>query len=496
MLGAVYLGSAILAAGQAAPASDPLEALRVQMEQLRVSMNEMNDQLAGARRESQELRRELQAVREQLDVVGSQSAAASGSGRPSEQSRSLDDRVAALAEDQQLQSAKVEDQYQTKVESGSKYRLRLSGLVLFNVLSTHGAVDNLDSPRMANAKVPGESNGSFAATARQSQFSLDVHGPEWRGAKTSGDATFDFFGGFPSNPEGVTSGLVRLRTAKLALDWAKTSIVAGQDTPFFSPLSPTSLASTAYPALSSAGNIWTWTPQVRVERRIPLSERTTAILQGGILDPLTGEPPAEYNRMPTAGEASRAPAYAMRFGLQRTAQERLATIGAGAYYSRQNWGFGRSVDSWAATMDWDLPLGRWFSVSGEAYRGRAIAGLGAGVSGSVLFAGPSSVSTSSVLPLESAGGWSQLKFKPLERIEFNAAFGEDYPFHFGLRFLSIGQIVQGLPVSRNKSGFFNAIYQPRSSLLFSVEYRRLWTSSFDGPMRVADQVSVSSGIVF
>ena len=242
--------------------------------------------------------------------------------------------------------------------------------------------------------------------------------------------------------------------------------------------------------------MWTWTPQVRVEHRIALSDRTKVILQGGILDPLTGELPAEYNRVPTAGEASRVPAYAMRLGLQRTAQERVATIGAGAYYSRQNWGFGRSVDSWAATMDWDLPLGHWFSLSGEAYRGRAIAGLGAGVSGSVLFAGPSSVSTSSVLPLESAGGWSQLKFKPLERIEFNAAFGEDYPFHAGLSRLSIGQSVQGLPVSRNKSGFFNVIYQPRSSLLFSVEYRRLWTSSFYGPMRVADQVSVSSGIMF
>ena len=134
---------------------------------------------------------------------------------------SLDDRVAALAEDQQLLSAKVEDQYQTKVESGSKYRVRLSGLVLLNVFSTRGAVDNLDLPKMANAKAPGESNGSFAATARQSLLSLDVHGPQWRGAKTSGDVTFDFFGGFPSNPEGVTAGLVRLRTAKICFGLAE-----------------------------------------------------------------------------------------------------------------------------------------------------------------------------------------------------------------------------------------------------------------------------------
>lgn len=493
--GSLYLGLTLLAAGQPAP-SDPLEALRAEMQQLRVTLKEMNYQLAGTRRESQDLRRELEAVRRQLDGVRSQPAAARAGDSPPDQNRSREDQVAALAEDQQLLAAKVEDQYQTKVESGSKYHLRLSGLVLFNVFSTRGAVDNLDFPKMANAKAPGDSNGSFSATARQSLLSLDVAGPQWRGAKTSGDVTFDFFGGFPSNPEGVTSGLVRLRTAKVALDWVNTSIVAGQDTPFFSPLSPTSLASTAYPALSSTGNLWTWTPQVRVEHRIAVSDVTKVILQGGILDPLTGELPAEYNRIATAGEASRAPAYAMRLGLQHVVRDRPATIGAGGYYSRQNWGFGRNVDSWAATTDWDLPLGRLWSLSGEAYRGRAIGGLGGGVSGSVLFTNTSPVPISSVLPLESAGGWSQLKFKPLERIEFNAAFGEDYPFHSALQRLLAARIIDGSIASRNASGFFNVIYQPRSTLLFSVEYRRLWTSRFIDPKQVADQVSVSSGIVF
>jgi hypothetical protein len=321
-------------------------------------------------------------------------------------------------------------------------------------------------------------------------------GPQWKGAKISGDVSFDFFGGFPSNSEGVTSGVVRLRTARISLDWANTSIVAGQESPFFSPLSPTSLASTAYPALSSSGNLWTWTPQVRVEHRIAVAERSKVILQGGILDPLTGELPTEYNRVPTAGEASRAPGYALRLAFERTAGQRTATFGAGTYYSRQNWGFGRSVNAWAATTDWDLPLGRWFSLSGEMYRGRAIGGLGGGVSGSVLFAGLPSVSASSVLPLESVGGWSQLKFKPLERIEFNLAFGEDYPFRIGLSRLLAAGLVGGAASSRNASGFFNVVYQPRSNFLFSVEYRRLWTSSFTDPRQSATQLSVSSGIIF
>jgi hypothetical protein len=348
---------------------------------------------------------------------------------------------------------------------------------------------------MANARAAGDSSGSFAATVRQSLFTLDVAGPQWGGAKTRGDVTFDFFGGFPSNPEGVTAGQVRLRTAKVSLDWANTSIVAGQDGPFFSPLSPSSLASTAYPAFASTGNLWTWTPQVRVEHRIALSDATKLILQGGILDPLTGQLPAEYDRIPTAGEASRVPAFAMRIGMEHLANERPTSIGAGAYYSRQDWNFGRNVDSWAATVDWNLAMGRWFALSGEAYRGRAIGGLGGGISNSVLFAGSSAESSAVAFPMESAGGWSQLKFKPVDRLEFNAAYGQDYSFLAGVRSFSIGPMIGGTPVTRNQSGFFNVIYQPRSILLFSIEYRRLSTS-FSGPKLNADRISISSGIVF
>jgi len=41
---------------------------------------------------------------------------------------------------QDLLAAKVEDQYQSKVESASKYRVRLSGIALMNLFSNQGAV--------------------------------------------------------------------------------------------------------------------------------------------------------------------------------------------------------------------------------------------------------------------------------------------------------------------------------------------------------------------
>jgi hypothetical protein len=40
---------------------------------------------------------------------------------------------------------------------------------------------------------------------------------------------------------GISTGIARLRTGTVRFDWTNTSIIAGQDQLFFSPLAPTSL---------------------------------------------------------------------------------------------------------------------------------------------------------------------------------------------------------------------------------------------------------------
>ncbi len=116
------------------------------------------------------MRQQLEAMRQELNAIrnpqGSPAATAD---------------VKNVVEEQELLKAKVEDQYQTKVESGSKYHVRLSGIVLMNAFSTRGSVDNLDLPRIAIPRVPGDSNGAFAASARQSRVNLEVFGPAWQG---------------------------------------------------------------------------------------------------------------------------------------------------------------------------------------------------------------------------------------------------------------------------------------------------------------------------
>ena len=500
-------------AQQANSASDLLRGFEAQVRALSSSLSELHAEMERSRAEALELRQELQQTREQVTdlknelektradtSIGLVSRAAApdadqGASPP------VEPRVAKMEEEQQLLGAKVEDQYQTKVESGSKYRVKLSGMVLLNVFTNRGITDNLDLPAQARPIQPQQTNASFGATIRQSLLGLELFGPEVAGAKTKADIQADFAGGLPSATDGVTLGVVRLRTGGLRLDWPRTSVVAGQYAPFFSPLSPTSLATVAYPALADSGNLWTWTPQVEIEHRFSLSEASSLSVQGGILDPLTGEPPPDpFYRMPSAGEQAGQPAYAARVAWTHGPSNRPLTVGVGGYYERQNWGFGRIVDAWAGTADWRLPLGPWFSLTGEFYRGRAIGGLGAAEGRSVLFSGDPTLPQTLVRGLHTTGGWAQLKFAPLERVEFNAAFGEDLPSSADLtRFaqpLTNTYVDLDTAIGRNESAFFNSIYHLRSNLLLSAEYRRIRTPEVYPSLPTVNQVSFGAAVLF
>jgi hypothetical protein len=494
------------AANQAALAESVHE-LQSEIKELRSAVAELRSEAAQYHAETLALRQELQVARGQTSNNTAEKSSnpswqtpAAGYSETSAQAASgveqnTPQTPPTLEEQIQLLNGKVDDQYQTKVESASKYRVRLSGIVLFNLFSNRGNVDNADFPHLVVPQTDYHLNGSFGGTLRQSLLGLEVFGPKLAGARTSGDVQFDFAGGFNSQaPNGVTSGLVRLRTATLHLDWARASVVAGQDALFFAPLSPTSLASFAEPALAYSGNLWDWIPQVRVERRFQFSGDSMLTLQAGILDPITEQRPASsFYRVAQAGEASAQPGIGSHLGWSRLAFGQPLTLGVGGYYSRQNWGLGRTVDSWVGISDWNLPLGRLVSVSGEFYRGRAIGGLGGGIGYSVLMdaANP----TGPLQPLDDIGGWSQLKFKPLAKLEFNAAVGQDSVFGSDLRAFP-AVIPYFNQLERNRGGFVNFIYRPRSDLLFSMEYRRLETSALAESNNSANHVNLSMGILF
>jgi hypothetical protein len=496
-------------AGAGTPALNSPEELGEQIQELCTALRLMRAEVSEARVEVMELRQDLKSAKEQLVAIKSElpptavQAPAQAPTVPSTtadrqaEGPQLDTRVSKLEEEQQLLNAKVDDQYQSKVESGSKYRVRLSGMALFNAFTTRGATNNFDVPDYATPHYGSEPNAGFGATARQSLVGLEMFGPTVAGARSSAEIQMDFFGGFPETSYGITTGLVRLRTAGLRLDWENTSLVAGQEAPFFSPLSPTSLVSVANPALASAGNLWVWTPQIFIEHRITLTEGSSVWLQGGLMDPLTGQLPADsYDRAPETGENSGQPAYAARAAWAHGSPFGPVSIGAGGYYERQNWGFGRMVDAWAGTADWSVPFSHRLSLTGEFYRGRAIGGLGAAEGRSIAFSGELDDLHTVIHAPNSTGGWGQLKFMALPKLEFNGAFGEDFSPTPGLKYTTPEEGYDSLPIGRNQSVFVNGIYHLRSNLIFSLEYRRLRTAETQPGLFTANQVGLGAAALF
>ena len=477
-----------------------LQALQGQVHELKDLVLQLQQQTVASRAEITRLREELEARHSAAENATADEPSPAYGGATTAQ---LEQRLDHVEEDQQLLSGKVDDQYQTKVESASKYRVRLSGIVLFNLFGNSGQVDNQDVPTFAAPSYPGNSSGSVGGTLRQSILGLETFGPEIWGARTSASINFDFGGGLPATNNGVDAGLLQLRTAAVRLDWKTTSVIAGQDQLFLSPLSPTSFASVIVPPLSSAGNLWAWTPQLRVEHRFAIGGDSTLTLQGGFLDPLTGEVPGygsyTWYRTPSAGEQSRQPAYAARVAYSHPFFGQTFTVGAGGYYSRQNWSYGRIVNGWAGTMDANLPLGRRFVLSSEFYRGAAIGGLGAALGRSVLFDGMLSDPSTEVDPLNVVGGWAQLKFRATPKLEFNGAFGQDSPFASEIRYFGEDVNSYGYAppyFTANRGAFGNVIYRPRSDLLLSMEFLRLRTFTIYDNSYQADQVNMSVGVLF
>ncbi len=270
--------------------------LQDQVHDLNSQVTELRAEQEKTHQDALELRRELDLTRvpltgatagtlgtnptPQVDATPSPTQGATIAREVPQEDQSPSARIARLEDDLQVIDAKVEDQAQTKVESGSKYRLRLSGIVLLNLFDSRGAVDNLDNPQLAEEPDLFGSPSAFGGTVRQSQIKLETFGPDIAGARTSASVQFDFAGGFANVWTGVATSFTRIRTGVIRFDWTNTSIVAGQDRLFFAPLSPTSIASLSAPPLSYAGNLWGWTPQVHVEHRVALSDNSSLLIQG------------------------------------------------------------------------------------------------------------------------------------------------------------------------------------------------------------------------
>jgi hypothetical protein len=476
--------------GSAAPAGSPAAAPSQQdIREVLRTVEAMRQELKDSRSEIDTLKKEVHDLREEVSANASIS---SGAG-------SLKSAVDQLHDDQEMVQSQVKTLDQTKVSTQSQYPLQVTGMILFNSFIVDGAVDNPILPLVALPRNDLYVHHSTGASLEQTQLGLSATGPKLWNAKTSADVSVDFFSyqSYTTVPP-PNQMTLRLRTANVNVDWGKTQVSAGLQTPMVSLLSPTSFSTVAEPALAWSGNLWTWLPQITVEHEMAVSGSSRMVLGFGLIDPTTQDITNEqlYGLL----RKSTQPGYEGRVSYQWGNTQRPYEISANGYYTRQAY-YGsqadafHSFDFWAGTADWRVPVTRFAELSGEFYRGRGIGDLGGGAFKNVVGSYTSGVLNG----LDATGGWAQMKFHLTGTLEANAFFGEDSA--------NAGEIrAQGTPMTfspyldlvKNQSTAANLIFRPKTYLVFSGEYRnmRSWYSYGYGNAKAAENLGLTMGYIF
>lgn len=457
------------------------------------ALNTVQAQLEQSQREIAELRQQLAGLRASAGETQTPNVSSSASTGAAD----LAAAVAEIRETQALQGTQIATLDQSKVESLSKYPVKLSGLVLFNAFVNTHRVDSAATPSVALSGW-----GSTGFSARQTIVGLDINGPQLFGADSHGDLHLDMSASASGSgySGSYALGLVRLRTAHLDLNWSRTHAFFALDRPLIAPQTPSSLTAIAVPPLAWSGNLWAWNPQLGVSFRA-LSTRTGSLkTQAALID--VADPPPLFSTTgsgsytpPSTSELSRWPGAQARIAYESPDQDTGAQFGMSGYFAHhRNSSSSFAFDSWAGAVDFRLPASRFMQFSGSTYWGSALGGLGGGaykdyvarvVNGERYYRA-----------LDDAGGWLQMKQNAGERLQFNEAFGVDNVPAGQLRPYAITPAVSQYNLARNRTVTGNVIYSPSAYLLFSLEYRRIMSSYVTAPSTFSDVVGIAAGYKF
>lgn len=509
LLSTPLLGPAV---GTARAQAATQDSVSQQVQQLNAAMARAETQIEESQRQLKEMRRQLAALQAQMAGTLSNtqtppSNASSSSSSSNDSHETITAEIQDLRERQAIQASQIATHEQTKVESESKYPVKVTGLLLLNTFVNTSAVDMPSTPTVA---VGGP--GSTGASVRQTVLGIDAHGPHVFGAHSYADLRVDFDG----NPQnGSTAGtytgyysgnatLLRLRTAHAGLQWDHTSAYFSLDRPLFSPDSPTSLAAVAEPALAWSGNLWAWNPQLGATHDLAFAGSHSLRLQAALMDvgdapvsPIISSLTDPSVMQPSLSERSRWPGVEARVAVLGSKREEAGNhFGVGGYFAPHLTSFGRRFDSWAATADTRLLLPAHLEFTASFYRGLALGGLGGGGYKDFVYRIDPGEAGYYFRPLDDVGGWAELKEKLSERLELNAAFGMDNVFAREFRPYAVPAAGMYQNLVRNRTYTGNLIYSPSAYLLFSLEYRHLDSFPVLGQFTGTNIIGLAAGYKF
>ena len=434
----------------------------------RETMQRIQQRLDSLEQQNRELMQELRELKKDLQAArgGAPSTAPATAGQPEPATAPpLEDRVA-------VNEARTAEQAQSKVEASQKFPISINGMLLFNAFSNSHLPSN---PGATYELLSGPSRDG--ATVAQSMLGFAFQGPQLPGGgRVNGSLTMDFYGAYTSGGTTQTErNVFRLREADLSFDWKNRTISVGQYKPLIAPLSPSSMAEVAIPALSGAGNLWLWVPQVRYEERIHLDANNGITAQGALLQ--TNEQyaalPAEYS----GSLAGSRPALEGRFAYwHKFGDVRKFEIAPGFHVSNTHV-HGQTVPSRIGSVDWSItPLSK-IQFTGTFYKGQNVASLGS------LGNGFTFRPDDSVRPVHTSAGWAQVSLPVTRRLTFNV-------------FAGLEDDNGGTGIIRNWTYAANAMYHLGPNVVVSFEALQMQAKYVSGSHLVVDHYDLGVAYLF
>ena len=376
-----------------------------------------------------------------------------------------------------LLESEIADLAQVKVESNSRFPVKIFGTIVSNAAFNSAGVNWLDNPIVpVSTPSGGAAPSSFSLSLRQSRLGAMVDGPTLGGWKTSGLIAIDFFGGSTALTPDTIMPVPRLLYGYARLQRGQTMIEVGQDQMILAPENPTSIAALSFPELYQAGNLYARAAQASVQQTFSAGKTGEFVATAGIVDTDSNDfnTIAEFSPSGSMYEPPHRPAAQARLAWKwRPSDSKYFELGASGHRGSERFPsvpgqisipLTGSVPSWAGAVDFNAQDGH-FGIAGEWYVGRNLAAFGGAIG---QFA-------------KSTGGFGEVRLKATERLSFNSGYGSDHLFDFR---------DFPAPFLRNSGAYFNSIYQFTPELQGSVEYRWLSLVPAEGATQKNNHVNL------
>jgi uncharacterized coiled-coil protein SlyX len=185
--------------------NENLESLSQHIQKLTEAMATTQAQLEQSQRQIIDMQKQLKALQQEMAQRSSTetSPVSPGSASPASAPESQPTDIQSEAQDirdrQAMQESQIATLEQTKIESESKYPVKVTGLLLLSGFVNTRAVDMAAAPTLA---LPGP--GNTEASVRQTVLGFDARGPHLFGANSYADLRVDF-DGVPQSSAGAST---------------------------------------------------------------------------------------------------------------------------------------------------------------------------------------------------------------------------------------------------------------------------------------------------